>query len=261
MIKFFRKIRQNLWSEGNTTKYLKYAIGEIVLVVIGILIALSINNSNENRKERAQEQELLSQLKSEFESNLEQLDQKIDIRNQMITASLKLLHNIDNPETREADSIIKYLAITGVFPTFDPIVNDINSSGRIQLLQNSSLKEKLARWTSEVIQVTEEEQTWGINRNNNYLPLLTKYGVLRNLLNQYWKDNMAGSFHLDIGTKTELDFGNSKREILNSKLLDDTEFESHIAQCASYAKLTNSQAVSLRKRIAEILYLIEQDLN
>ncbi|HEX9828363.1 MAG TPA: DUF6090 family protein [Flavobacteriaceae bacterium] len=50
MIKFFRKIRQNLLSEGNTIKYVKYAIGEIILVVIGILIALSINNWNENRK-------------------------------------------------------------------------------------------------------------------------------------------------------------------------------------------------------------------
>ncbi|MCK8482273.1 DUF6090 family protein [Psychroserpens algicola] len=50
MIKFFRKIRQNLLSEGKTGKYLKYAIGEIILVVIGILIALGINNWNENRK-------------------------------------------------------------------------------------------------------------------------------------------------------------------------------------------------------------------
>jgi hypothetical protein len=50
MIKFFRHIRLNLLSEGKTSKYLKYAIGEIVLVVIGILIALSINNWNENRK-------------------------------------------------------------------------------------------------------------------------------------------------------------------------------------------------------------------
>lgn len=49
MIKFFRKIRQNLLSEGKTGKYLKYAIGEIVLVVIGILIALQINNWNEQR--------------------------------------------------------------------------------------------------------------------------------------------------------------------------------------------------------------------
>ena len=55
MIKFFRKIRQNLLSEGKTGKYLKYAIGEIILVVIGILIALSINNWNENQKLRNQE--------------------------------------------------------------------------------------------------------------------------------------------------------------------------------------------------------------
>jgi hypothetical protein len=49
MIKLFRNIRKNLLNEGKTTKYLKYAIGEIVLVVIGILIALSINNWNSNR--------------------------------------------------------------------------------------------------------------------------------------------------------------------------------------------------------------------
>ena len=49
MIKFFRKIRQNLLSEGKTGKYLKYAIGEIILVVIGILLALNINNKNEER--------------------------------------------------------------------------------------------------------------------------------------------------------------------------------------------------------------------
>lgn len=53
MIKFFRKIRHNLINEGKTSKYLKYAAGEIILVVIGILIALSINTWNEERKERA----------------------------------------------------------------------------------------------------------------------------------------------------------------------------------------------------------------
>ena len=52
MIKFFRNIRQNLLNEGKTTKYFKYAIGEIVLVVIGILIALSINNWNESRQQK-----------------------------------------------------------------------------------------------------------------------------------------------------------------------------------------------------------------
>ncbi|MBC3847906.1 hypothetical protein H8K90_16035 [Winogradskyella echinorum] len=62
MIKFFRHIRQQLISENKTGKYLKYAIGEIVLVVIGILIALSINNWNEQRKVRTNERELLSSI-------------------------------------------------------------------------------------------------------------------------------------------------------------------------------------------------------
>ncbi len=62
MIKFFRKIRQNLLSEGKTGKYLKYAIGEIVLVVIGILIALQINNWNENRKAIQNEYRLVDKM-------------------------------------------------------------------------------------------------------------------------------------------------------------------------------------------------------
>jgi histidyl-tRNA synthetase len=260
MIKFFRHIRKKLLSENKFSKYLIYAIGEIILVVIGILIALQINNWNEGRKERAQEQELLTQLQSEFKSNLEQLDQKNDLRNQMISASLKLLHYIDHPEKRHSDSIIKYLAHTGTAPTFDPIVNDINSSGRIQLLKNTSLKEKLARWTSEVIQVTEEEQAWLFIRNHSYMRLISKYGLKRNILNKYWKDNVSASFHLDKGTKTELDLGNSKKDIGISSILDDPEFESSVVECASYAKLTNSQAVSLRQRIVEILDLVEQDL-
>ena len=236
-------------------------MGEIILVVIGILIALSINNQNENRKERAQEQELLTQLQSEFESNLEQLDQKTGMRERMIYASLKLLHAIDYPETRHTDSIIKYIGYTGINPTFDPIINDINSSGRIQLLQNKNLKERLARWTSEVIQVTEEEQIWSDYRNNEYIPMLSQKGLLRNIFDQYWKDNVLSAFHLDQGTKTEINIGNSKTEIDFSAILDDPLFESSMAQCATYAKLTNSQAVSLRQRIVEILDLIEKDLN
>lgn len=77
MIKFFRKIRKNLLSEGKTRAYFKYAIGEIVLVVIGILIALSINNWNESRKTNLSNQALidvliadLKQKKIEFQSDL-----------------------------------------------------------------------------------------------------------------------------------------------------------------------------------------------
>ena len=66
MIKFYRKIRQNLLSEGKTGKYLKYAIGEIILVVIGILIAVQINNLNQSRIRAKLEITLLKQLKKEM---------------------------------------------------------------------------------------------------------------------------------------------------------------------------------------------------
>ena len=261
MIKIFRKIRQNLIMENKTGKYFKYAIGEIVLVVIGILIALQINNWNESRKDRLEEQELLTQLQSEFQSNLNQLDQKIAMRNSMIDASLKLLDYVDNPETRHTDSILKHIGYTVLAPTFDPIVNDIISSGRIQLLQNTSLKEKLSRWTSELVQVTEEEQVWLNYRSNNYTPLLLEHNLYRTLINRYWKANILEAFHLDKGTKTEFNLGASKKDIDFSGFLNDSQFENHLAQCASFAKLTNSQAESLRKRIVEILDYIEQDIN
>ncbi len=74
MIKFFRKIRQNLLSEGKTGKYLKYAVGEIILVVVGILIALSINNWNLNRKQNNAEKEFLQGIKTDLKKDKEYID-------------------------------------------------------------------------------------------------------------------------------------------------------------------------------------------
>jgi len=70
MIKFFRKIRFNLMEKNKIGKYLKYAIGEIVLVVIGILIALQINNWNELNKERASEKIILNEIRDNLKFDL-----------------------------------------------------------------------------------------------------------------------------------------------------------------------------------------------
>ena len=94
MMKFFGKIRQNLLSEGKTGKYLKYALGEIFLVVIGILIALSINNANDARKERRELNNYLLKISNDVTRDMEQIaDLKIrrdNVREKAIQ-SLKLL--------------------------------------------------------------------------------------------------------------------------------------------------------------------------
>ena len=74
MIKFFRKIRQNLLSEGKTGKYLKYAFGEIILVVIGILIALQINNWNENKSNITQAKKHLETIKLNLQDDIIQAE-------------------------------------------------------------------------------------------------------------------------------------------------------------------------------------------
>ena len=96
MIKIFRRLRQNLIMENKTGKYLKYAIGEIVLVVIGILIALSINNWNQNRITKLKEKKTLIELVQNLNSNLEQFSSNIKVENDIIKSVEILIDHIEN---------------------------------------------------------------------------------------------------------------------------------------------------------------------
>ncbi len=79
MIKFFRHIRKNQIMENKTGKYFKYAIGEIILVVIGILIALQINNWNQERKENKQERFILQKLQNDINSDIITINNQISV--------------------------------------------------------------------------------------------------------------------------------------------------------------------------------------
>ena len=91
MFRFFSSLRTSLSGPGNSGKYLRYALGEIILVVLGILLALQIDTWNQNRQDRRQEQLVLTQLLDEYTSNLEQLQSKMYIRRQVIESALVLL--------------------------------------------------------------------------------------------------------------------------------------------------------------------------
>jgi hypothetical protein len=97
MLKFFRKIRQKLLQENRITRYLAYAIGEIFLVVIGILIALQINTWNENRKYRNQEADFYSDVISDLDKDLEKLDFLTEFHRNRIEILSTLLTYLRNP--------------------------------------------------------------------------------------------------------------------------------------------------------------------
>ena len=96
MIKFFRKIRQKLLTENRTGQYLKYAIGEIVLVVIGILIALQINNWNEKSKLKGEEIKLLKEMKSALISDKEDIISCISEHSSAAKSCSILIEHISN---------------------------------------------------------------------------------------------------------------------------------------------------------------------
>jgi hypothetical protein len=249
--------------KNKTGKYLKYAVGEIVLVVIGILIALQINNLNEQRNEKIKEQTLLIQLREDYQSNLLQLDGKIEMRNIVIFNALKILNIIDNPKKSNRDSLITYLSTIRLDPTFDPIQNDLNSSGSIRLIRNKELKRSLSNWTSDIVAVKEMENLWSEIVQLQMRPIYTSLGISRDLEEDYWSQkNTEMIYLLDKNSYVkEVAIGKSKSGASLTEITNNRVIESLAANGVSLNKLTNLQSKALRDRIIEIINLIDSEIN
>ncbi|NER10438.1 DUF6090 family protein [Muriicola jejuensis] len=145
MIKFFRKIRQNLMLENKTSKYLAYALGEIVLVMIGILLALQVNNWNEKTKSIAKERVILSSLLKDFETNSNNLQASLSLYSAVIPSldrKLKYIgRNSDEFDQQIKDDII---AVPVWFPKLvNGTLNSLLYSDQLGIIQNNDIKKLL----------------------------------------------------------------------------------------------------------------------
>jgi len=188
-MKLLRKIRQSLLSEGKTSKYLKYAIGEIVLVVIGILIALQINNWNESNKDRRLENTYLNRLSVDLEKDLVDLDIEINKRLDKGEVAKKMtleLAGIDYKLKRNIKAEDINLIIYG-WTQFYPNNNtylELLSTGNLNLIKNDSIKDALFELNKKWLALEREYKTindfrinWVINRNNALDDNVSYYAV------------------------------------------------------------------------------------
>lgn len=143
MIPFFRKIRQNLVSEDKTGKYLKYALGEIVLVVIGILIALQINNWNIKRIDANREAKYLGNIVLDLKKDLSRLDYLIAFRKNKLAGDQMILDLINGKPPGDLNALTKNVVNSLMEENFIPnntTFSELSNSGNLNLISNDSIK-------------------------------------------------------------------------------------------------------------------------
>jgi hypothetical protein len=248
MVKFFRKIRQQLLTDNKYTKYLLYAIGEIILVVIGILIALSINNWNNQQINRSESYEFNRRLSKEIDLNLELADSKIAEIKSMISSSKGILDlfkkDPNDQDPRSLDSLI-FLAISGVKTEF--IIGTLSeglNTGKVALIQSDELKSKLYGLPSNIAYVGEYDKTYSTYVGEILQPFLYENFNYRRMDNSF----------------SEFDVGPSKFNAQESKtLLEDKRFENlidnHFFQSNSQLRFHKN----LRNEFAEVKKLIDEE--
>jgi hypothetical protein len=243
MIKFFRKIRYELMEKNKTGKYLKYAIGEIVLVVIGILIALSINNWNENRKDEKRIDAFVQKLKTQTENNITKIENNIQKFDSNYQTSIRLISIIGTDATTNIDAKIDSLVDAN---SDDYHLNlDLNvviegrENGDIALLKSDILRRVLYNLSTENAAIIERERIINEDLNILFVPYLNKNFNYRN-----------GTFLKNIG-KSNLYKGD------NSKMLNAQEFENYIINRIEY----NDLNLKLYKKMKQDLEAMSQLLS
>ena len=180
MIKFFRKIRQNLLNEGKTTRYFKYAIGEIVLVVIGILIALTINNWNQEQSNNKNQIKYLKSIVFDLEKQLGYIDYQLKEEEDNLSDIEKLLsHYNENNGFELNETTLNYFG--SVFGRTTYVVSratytELVSTGDIRLISNKKTRNAIVVYYQDM-----QRRELVLQNNNNVTDLVIKPIIFQNI--------------------------------------------------------------------------------
>lgn len=255
MIKFFRHIRRALIEQNRMGKYFKYAIGEIILVVIGILIALQINTWNSSRIDRAKEKEYLYNLLDDINIQKSIVDAQILHENKMRLKCEKALVNLTS-KSISVDSINIYLTdITRKsFVINNPTFQDLKSSGNILLIKDTKLRNKILSFYQYLDYSALVVQTNNLKSISEFRDYLLK----NNVVDMNYKDNFKVAGDVDWSLKS-VDIPWAK-EVIATKL-EDKYFLFELLNTVSQRGRATSVNLDLMERMERRIATIQTELN
>lgn len=254
MLRFFRQIRQRLIVENRFSKYLIYAVGEIVLVIVGIFIALQVNSWNEDRKLRSTEESILVNLSSEVNANVSILDSIIQKRKDVLTAGRLILEqsgpNADWNSNIDFDSLLFKVILSGwkFFPE-SGVVTDVLSSGKLNVIQNDSLRFLISSLPAKIALLNDEDDTYRMDLHGYFVPFFSGNYPIRRIVE---KRGLFGR---------SMDLGPTIFQTKPASILRNEELEGVI----TIQTIWTNTAIGLYNRqmkdYQQILKLINQELN
>lgn len=258
MIKFFRHIRRSLINQNNMGKYLKYAIGEVLLVVIGILIALGINNWNEERLEQKTEGKILQDLKVEFTANLNDINRVLE-QHKVVFNEFNQIQRITVAEdysNEELDSLLYSIPKWFSFTQRPGASENLINSGKLNIISNKNLRDLITQWSGIVDDVIDDEQFSIDFTKDTFLPFLARH---------YPATNFEYSSELFFKTYTLSTLKNTKpiiqhKEVDWKKLLNNMEFQSLLSLRKTTVMHTISEVEVALTACKEILNLLNNEL-
>lgn len=182
--------------DNKPLQYMRYAIGEILLIIIGILIALQLNTWNEKQAARNLEQSLLRSLKVEMQENYEQLNEVLGYNAKSRNAAKRMIE-IYNGEyvhknPREIDSILSLLQWAWTYNPQMGALNSIKNSGHFDAIQNEKLRSFISSFEDLSVDALEENDLLRYLIIREYVPLVSKYVSLNQRLDHLGEKYIVG---------------------------------------------------------------------
>lgn len=253
MLRFFRKLRQQLVSSGQSRKYLLYVVGEVLLIVVGILIALTINNRNENRLTRHKEQVYLAGLENEFQTSRIKLKELIRVNHSNYEGAKRIIAYIDKPESLPDEKTLSQLLYQSLafdlyYTPNNSLLGEMINSGSLKDISNDELRRRLTNWVASVEHVNIQERDLKYQKDQ-VLELLRG--------EQYSLRTLADLTHLSADL---LELPAGQRVYSNLPVLQSRAFENNLLLFILASHFTETEHYRpLMAELEKVLELIERE--